>query len=97
MFALASGLGLAFALARALAAWRAFRRFKGRLEESLLLVERNVAGIDERMATADRTATRLAEAQTRLRQSLATVGVLADALGEARALLGGVRGSLPGK
>lgn len=86
-----------FALARGLAAWRGFRRLRGRIFDGLGDVSRRVAGIERRLSTAGETAARLDRARCELQDSLATAAVLNSAFGEARAVVGRVTGLMPRK
>jgi hypothetical protein len=89
---LALGISLAvviasavFAVARALKAWRAFRRFRRRVFEGLEDVTRRVAAIEQRVNAANASAVRLQRAQAELQDSLAAARVLAAAVADVRA------------
>jgi hypothetical protein len=93
----AAGAGIAFAVVRGLAAWRALRSLRRAIGRQLAELEQRVAGIEDRVEQAGGTAARLGEAQARLQESLAAAAILADAFGEARALTAALRGGLPSK
>jgi hypothetical protein len=89
--------GAILASVRTLAAWRAFQSLRRSVAGGLDDMVRKVADVEERLAHAGRTATRLDEATARLRDSLATASVLASAAGEARAPIERIRGVIPRK
>jgi len=86
-----------FAVARALRAWRTFRRFRRRVFEGLEDVTRRVAVIERRLGAANAGAARLQRAQAELQASLATARVLSAALADVRATVGYVTGLVPRK
>jgi hypothetical protein len=88
---------LGFALSRGLAAWRTFRRFRGRVADGQMELMHRVLGIERRMDAASASAARLQQAQAELQASLATGRTLAAAFGEVRATVGRVTGLAPSK
>jgi hypothetical protein len=86
-----------FAAARGLRAWRAFRRVRRRISESLTDVMHRVAWIEGRLTSAGASAARLQRAQADLQESLATARVLSAALAEVRATVNRVTGLVPSK
>jgi hypothetical protein len=97
VFVVVIGVTLAIAVVRGLAAWRAFNSFQARTDYALLELEQNVDAVEARLEEVEHASARLAAAQSRLQESLATAAVLADAAGEARVLLRNVRGVFPTK
>ena len=82
---------------RGLRTWRTFKAVAGTLVSALEeFVGRAEATAERASAAAERTA-RLTAAIGRLQGSLATLAVLDAAFGDARAVLGGVRGLVPRK
>ena len=75
---------VAFAVGRGLGAWRAYRRTNARLSGGLEELNRRVETMEQRLATADETASRLEHAQAELRESLEAARVVADAVAEVR-------------
>jgi hypothetical protein len=95
VFGVAVLSGLAFAGVRGLAAWRALRSFKRRLEAAMAETTRLLDGIEPRVAKASATAVRLEQARERLAQSVATARVLFDAFGETTALIRRIAAFVP--
>ena len=87
MFVLAPLAGTAFAAVRGLNAWRTLRRFQRRLGASLAEVTRGLAEVESHVTRASESAARIARAQRRLEESLATASLLASAAGDARTAL----------
>src|SRR5262245_17141158 len=75
---------VAFAVGRGLGAWRVYRRTNSRLSGGLEELNRRVETMEQRLATADETASRLEHAQAELRESLEAARVVADAVAEVR-------------
>ncbi|MBV8396944.1 MAG: hypothetical protein JO064_11890 [Actinobacteria bacterium] len=90
VFIIATGGGLAFAIARALNAWFTFRHFRRALGRRLGDVMRGVAGAEGRLARAGESAARLDRARIELQESIAVAQVMAASAGDARALLRGL-------
>jgi hypothetical protein len=87
----------AIAGTRGLRTWRTFKAVSGALTGALEdFVGRAEATADRATAAAERTA-RLTAAMARLQGSLSTLAVLNAAVGDARAVLGTVRGLVPRK
>ena len=82
---------------RALAAWRAFGGFSRTIADALEQVTRRAEAIEARVGSIAEETERLNEANHRLAQSVAELGKLREAAGEARGLLAGVRGAVPRK
>lgn len=89
--------GLVLLAKRALESWRAFRSLRRSLTRALGDLTQRVAGIETRLAHASSNAAQFSDAQVRLRRSLATAAVLADAAGEAGKAVGRLRGFIPRK
>jgi hypothetical protein len=88
---------LAFAVVRALAAWRTFRRFRRRVVDGQADLLRRVTGIESRMAAANESAVRLARAQSELQDSLATARLLSAAVADVRATVSRFTRLVPSK
>jgi hypothetical protein len=86
-----------FAVSRALAAWRAFRRLRRKVFEALGDVARRAGGIEQRLGKAGESAQRLERATADLQDSLATTSVLAAAFADVRAAVSRVAGVVPSK
>jgi hypothetical protein len=82
---------------RAFDTWRAFRSFRRTVAKGLGDLNRRVAGVETRVARLDENSVKLNEAQQRLRRSLATAAVLADAANQTRTSLGWLRTIVPRK
>ena len=88
---------LAFAIVRALTAWRTLRRFRRRVVDGQADLLRRVTGIERRLATSGESAARLQRAQAELHDSLAAARVLSAAVAEVRAAVSRLTGLVPGK
>jgi hypothetical protein len=88
---------VAFAGWRALRAWRAFRAASGRVSDGLAAVSASAESAERHAVGLAAGNERLAAAITRLQAALAELAVLRQAIGEARALLGALRGVVPAK
>lgn len=82
---------------RAFDAWRAFRSLRREVGRGLGDLIGRVAGVETRLAHLGDNAAKLDKARTRLERSLSTAAVLADAAGEARSALAGIRALVPRK
>ena len=95
IFLVAVIAGAVVAGVRGLAAYRGMRSFQRRLNVAVAETQRLIDGIEPRVAKATATAARLEEARAQLERSVATAKVLADAFGEALALVKRVTAFVP--
>jgi hypothetical protein len=92
VFLVAALLGLALALVRGLAAWRAYRGFRRTALVGMNDLNRRLTALQVRADALPRKGERLAEAREALEESIAEARVIADAFDEAAAALQAVRG-----
>ena len=92
-----AGAGTVILGLRALEAWRAFRSLRRSIGRGLGDLTARVTGVERRLAHLGDNAAKLDHARRRLERSLSTAAVLADALGEARSAVGGIRALVPRK
>ncbi len=97
VFCVAVAGGIAVATVRGLAAWRAFRGSRRRLEEALLEATRRLAQAEERVAGAAAKAAELERARARLQESLALAAMLTSVAGEVWEFADRVSGAVPRK
>ncbi|HUZ82278.1 MAG TPA: hypothetical protein VMU73_08525 [Gaiellaceae bacterium] len=88
---------VAFAALRGLRVWRSFRAFSTTTGAALDSVMRTASAAEEHAASLAAGAERLARANEHLQSSLAELGLLRDAAGEARASVARLRGAVPRK
>jgi hypothetical protein len=84
---LLSAAGIAFAVVRALALWRGFRRTSGRLSSQLGEIAAATEQIEGHLDRAEAARGRLQAASARLSTSRAELAVLLGAVREARATI----------
>jgi F0F1-type ATP synthase membrane subunit b/b' len=77
--------GIAFAVVRAVALWRAFKRAGGALRSRVEAISRSAEQIETHLANAEAASGRLHAAGRRLGRSRAELDVLLGAVREARA------------
>ena len=82
---------------RGLKTWRAFKSVSAALGDALEDFVKLAEATGERASAAAERTAQLTAAVSRLQGSLATLAVLTAAVGDARALIGGVRGLVPRK
>lgn len=90
------GSGAVLAL-RALAAWRTFKAVSGAASDALDAVMQRAEQAETRAVGLADGSGRMASASEDLQKSLAELGALRAAAGEAQALFAGIRGSVPRK
>jgi hypothetical protein len=83
--------GIALAAVRGLAAWRALKRFRRTVLAGMDELNRRVVALEKRADTLPAKAERLDEARASLEQSLAEARVIANAFGEAAAMVRAAR------
>ena len=91
VFFVALGAGIALAAVRGLAAWRALKRFRRTVLAGMDELNRRVVALQKRADTLPAKAERLEEARASLEQSLAEARVIANAFGEAAAMVRAAR------
>jgi hypothetical protein len=97
VFAVAVIAGLALALVRGLAAWRALRRFRGTTERRLEETAVALARLEARSNAVTAKVMQIERAQASLQRSLATARVVSDAAGEAWSFVERARAAMPRK
>ena len=97
VFIVSGGAGTVILGLRAFDAWRAFRSLRRTVGRGLGELTGRVNEVEGRLAHLGANASKLDDARRRLERSLSTAAVLADAAGEARAALGGIRALVPRK
>ena len=91
VFFVAPVAGIALAAVRGLAAWRALKRFRRAVLAGMDELNRRVVALEKRADTLPAKAERLDEARASLAQSLAEARVIANAFGEAAAMVRAAR------
>ncbi len=91
VFFVAPVAGIALAAVRGLAAWRALKRFRRTVLAGMDELNRRVVALEKRADTLPANAERLEEARASLEQSLAEARVIANAFGEAAAMVRAAR------
>jgi uracil phosphoribosyltransferase len=89
--------GAAFAVSRAFRAYRTFRRTSRTITRHLGDLTAKAAATEEKAVAATGNSTKLADAATKLQESLAVLAVLRAAFSETTAGVGRVRGAVPRK
>jgi hypothetical protein len=89
--------GAAFAVTRAFRTWRTFRRTSRNVSRRLGDLTAKAAATEEKAVAATANTTKLADAATRLQESLAVLAVLRAALSETTSGVGRVRSVVPRK
>ncbi|MBA3844991.1 MAG: hypothetical protein H0X39_20655 [Actinobacteria bacterium] len=90
------GSGTVLAL-RVLAAWRTFKAVSSAASDALGAVVQSAEQAETHALGLAGGSDRMAAANAHLQQSLAELGALRNAAGEAQALIAGIRGSAPRK
>ena len=91
VFFVALVAGIALAAVRGLVAWRALKRFRRTVLAGMDELNRRVVALQKRADTLPAKAERLEEARASLEQSLAEARVIANAFGEAAAMVRAAR------